>query len=160
PRLARDVLHDGHGAQPDERDRDRVGADAVARRAARGVGSVEEGPRWLGGASASRRRTKVLETTPSRKAWRNPECGRLCFWCASRPARHRPQRRARRWSPAKSRRPASPRLAPTPKHSARTWATRRALPRTTGALGGASALTAISTRSSEVGSFTSRRRPR
>ena len=31
PRLARDVLHDRHGAFADERDGHRVGADAVAR---------------------------------------------------------------------------------------------------------------------------------
>jgi putative ABC transport system substrate-binding protein len=40
PRLARDVLHDGHGAFADECDRHRVGAHAVARDAARGVGAL------------------------------------------------------------------------------------------------------------------------
>jgi hypothetical protein len=35
--LARDVLHDRHGTLTDERDRHRLGADAVVRGAARGV---------------------------------------------------------------------------------------------------------------------------
>ena len=39
--MARHVLHDGHGTQPDERDQHRVGAHAVARGAAGGVGGVE-----------------------------------------------------------------------------------------------------------------------
>src|SRR5713226_4780666 len=38
--LARDVLHERHGAFPDERDRERVGADAVASGAGGGVGGV------------------------------------------------------------------------------------------------------------------------
>jgi ABC transporter substrate binding protein len=38
PRLARDVLHDRHGALAHERDGHRVRADAVARDPARGVG--------------------------------------------------------------------------------------------------------------------------
>jgi len=42
-RLAGDLLHDGHGTLADERDGHRVGADAVARDAAGGVGGV--GPR-------------------------------------------------------------------------------------------------------------------
>src|SRR5262249_11461634 len=42
PRLARDLLHDRHGALTDERDRHRVGAHAVARDAAGSVGGVEE----------------------------------------------------------------------------------------------------------------------
>jgi hypothetical protein len=41
-RLARDVLHNRDGALADQRDRDRKGADAVARDAARGVGGVDE----------------------------------------------------------------------------------------------------------------------
>jgi len=40
-RLAGDVLHDRDGAFADERDGHRVGADAVARDAAGGVGGVE-----------------------------------------------------------------------------------------------------------------------
>src|SRR5262249_47152110 len=36
-RVAGDVLHDGHGTQPHERDRDRMGADAVACNTAGGV---------------------------------------------------------------------------------------------------------------------------
>jgi hypothetical protein len=40
--LARDVLHDPDGAFADERDRHRVGADALARDAAGGGGGVEE----------------------------------------------------------------------------------------------------------------------
>src|SRR4029434_1337725 len=40
-RLARDVLHDRNGALADERDGHRMGAHAVAREAAGGVGSVE-----------------------------------------------------------------------------------------------------------------------
>ena len=40
--MARDVLHDGHGALADERDRHRVGAHAVARDAAGGVESFED----------------------------------------------------------------------------------------------------------------------
>jgi hypothetical protein len=43
--VARDVLHDGHGALADERDWHRVGAHAVARDAAGGVGGSEEGRR-------------------------------------------------------------------------------------------------------------------
>ena len=35
--MARDLLHDGHGALAYERDRHRVGADAVAPDAAGGV---------------------------------------------------------------------------------------------------------------------------
>jgi hypothetical protein len=42
-RLAGDVLHHGHGALANERDRHRMGAHAVARDAAGGVGSVETG---------------------------------------------------------------------------------------------------------------------
>src|SRR5262245_43385619 len=42
-RLARDVLHDGHGTLSNERDRHRVGAYAVARDAAGGVGGEAEG---------------------------------------------------------------------------------------------------------------------
>ena len=42
-RLARDVLHDRDGALADERDGHRVGAHAVARDAAGGVGGVEQG---------------------------------------------------------------------------------------------------------------------
>jgi hypothetical protein len=42
-RLAHDVLPDRDGALPDERERHRMGADAVARDAAGGVGGVEEG---------------------------------------------------------------------------------------------------------------------
>src|SRR5262245_55596753 len=42
-RMARDVLRDWDGAQPDQRDRHRVGTHAVARDAAGGVGCVEEG---------------------------------------------------------------------------------------------------------------------
>jgi len=38
--LARDLLHDRHGALADERDRHRVGAHAVARDAAGGVGGA------------------------------------------------------------------------------------------------------------------------
>jgi hypothetical protein len=41
--MARDVLHDRHGARTDERDGHRVGAHAVARDAAGGVGGDEEG---------------------------------------------------------------------------------------------------------------------
>jgi len=41
-RLAGDVLHDRHGAFADKRDGHRVGADAVARDAAGGVGGVAE----------------------------------------------------------------------------------------------------------------------
>jgi hypothetical protein len=44
-RLARDVLHDRDGALADERDRHRMGAHAVARDAAGGVGDVEENER-------------------------------------------------------------------------------------------------------------------
>ena len=40
PRLARDVLHDLDGALAAERDRHRVGAHALARDAAGGVGGV------------------------------------------------------------------------------------------------------------------------
>jgi hypothetical protein len=40
PRLAGNVLHDGDGALADERDGDRVGADAVARDPAGGVGGA------------------------------------------------------------------------------------------------------------------------
>jgi hypothetical protein len=40
PRLARDVLHDRDGALADERDRHRIGADAVAGRAECGVGVI------------------------------------------------------------------------------------------------------------------------
>jgi hypothetical protein len=43
PRMDSDVLHDGHGTLADESDQHRVGADAVARDAAGGVGGVEEG---------------------------------------------------------------------------------------------------------------------
>jgi hypothetical protein len=42
-RLARDLLHDRDGAFTDERDRHRMGAHAVARDAAGGVGGAEEG---------------------------------------------------------------------------------------------------------------------
>src|SRR5262249_16924627 len=42
PRLARDLLHDRHGALPDERDGHHLGAHAAAG----GVGGVEEGRRW------------------------------------------------------------------------------------------------------------------
>jgi len=38
-----DVLHDRDGALTHERDRHRIGADALARYAAGGVGGVEEG---------------------------------------------------------------------------------------------------------------------
>jgi hypothetical protein len=41
-RLARDVLHDRHGAFADQCDRDRVGAHAVAHDAAGGVGGAEK----------------------------------------------------------------------------------------------------------------------
>jgi hypothetical protein len=41
--LARDVLHDRDGALADERDWHRVGADALARDAAGGVGGAQEG---------------------------------------------------------------------------------------------------------------------
>ena len=41
-RLARDVLHDRDGALADERDGHRMGAHAVARDAAGGVGGVDE----------------------------------------------------------------------------------------------------------------------
>jgi len=41
--LARHPLHDRDGALADRRDRHRVGADAVARDAAGGVGGAEEG---------------------------------------------------------------------------------------------------------------------
>jgi hypothetical protein len=41
PRLARDVLHDGHGACGDELDRFRVGTDTVAGGTAGGGGSIE-----------------------------------------------------------------------------------------------------------------------
>jgi len=40
--LARDLLHDGHGALADERDRHWMGAHAVARDAAGGVGGAQE----------------------------------------------------------------------------------------------------------------------
>ncbi len=40
--MARDVLHDRDGGLADERDRHRVGAHAVARDAAGGMGGVEE----------------------------------------------------------------------------------------------------------------------
>ena len=53
-RLARDVLHDGDGALADERDRHRLGANALARDAAGGGGCVEEGG-WLGPAYAEGR---------------------------------------------------------------------------------------------------------
>jgi hypothetical protein len=42
-RLKRDVLHDGDGVLADERDRHRVGAYALARDAASGVGGLEAG---------------------------------------------------------------------------------------------------------------------
>jgi len=38
-----DLLHDGHGALPNERDRHRMGAHALARDTAGGVGRAEEG---------------------------------------------------------------------------------------------------------------------
>ena len=38
---SRDVLHDWDGTQPDERDRHRMGAHALARDAAGGVGGVK-----------------------------------------------------------------------------------------------------------------------
>jgi len=41
----RDLLHDWDGAFADERDRHRVGAGAMARDAAGGVGGAEEGRR-------------------------------------------------------------------------------------------------------------------
>src|SRR4029450_9954771 len=41
PRLARDVLHDRHGALAHERDRHRLGAHAGARGAAGGVGGAQ-----------------------------------------------------------------------------------------------------------------------
>src|SRR5207245_1933182 len=44
--MARDVLHNRDGALADERDRDRMGAHAVARDAARGVGRAQAS-RWL-----------------------------------------------------------------------------------------------------------------
>jgi hypothetical protein len=40
--MARDVLHDRDGAFADERDRQRMRADAVARDATDGVGGAEE----------------------------------------------------------------------------------------------------------------------
>jgi hypothetical protein len=43
-RLARDLLHDRDGALAHERDGHRVGAHALARDAAGGVGGVEAGP--------------------------------------------------------------------------------------------------------------------
>ena len=42
--LGRDVLHHGASERADERDRHRMGADAVARDAAGGVGGAEEAP--------------------------------------------------------------------------------------------------------------------
>jgi len=42
--LARDVLHDRDGALADQRDRHRMGAHALARDAARGVGGAGVGP--------------------------------------------------------------------------------------------------------------------
>jgi hypothetical protein len=39
--MARDLLHDRNGTLADERDRHRVGADAVAPDAAGGVGGAE-----------------------------------------------------------------------------------------------------------------------
>jgi hypothetical protein len=44
-RLARDVLHDRHGALADECDRDRMGAHAVACGAAGGVGGLDRANR-------------------------------------------------------------------------------------------------------------------
>jgi hypothetical protein len=41
--MARDLLHDGNGALAHERDGHRVGADALARDGASGVGSTPEG---------------------------------------------------------------------------------------------------------------------
>jgi len=43
PRLARDVLHHGHGARPNRHDRHSMAAHAMARDAAGCVGGVEEG---------------------------------------------------------------------------------------------------------------------
>ena len=45
-RLAGHVLHDRDGAQPDERDGNRVGAHAVASRAGCGLGGAEAS--WIG----------------------------------------------------------------------------------------------------------------
>ena len=47
-KLARDLLHDRDGALADERDRHRVGAHAVARDTAGGMGGVDTS-RYLGG---------------------------------------------------------------------------------------------------------------
>jgi len=41
PRLARDLLHDRHGELTDERDRHRVGANALARHAAGAVEALD-----------------------------------------------------------------------------------------------------------------------
>jgi len=59
------------------------GGDALACDTAGGVGRDRAGKRWLGSAPASRRRATALETTRSRRACRDPECGRSCCWCAS-----------------------------------------------------------------------------
>ena len=62
-RLARDVLHDRDGALTHERDRHRVGAHAVARDAAGGVGGTEPAAvqGFDPGASAPRRRARRSE---------------------------------------------------------------------------------------------------
>src|SRR5439155_14212426 len=70
-RLARDVLHDWDGALSHEYDGHGVGANAVARDAAGGVGGVEEGRvGWLG--RAPRRSAR----RPSRYTLRDLRCRR------------------------------------------------------------------------------------
>ena len=65
------LAHNGDGALADERDRHHVGAHAVARDAAGGVGGVEEGRQgWLG--RAQRRSAR----SPSRYNLSYPRCHR------------------------------------------------------------------------------------
>ena len=61
--LAHDFLHDWDGALRHERDRHRVGAHAVARDAAGGVGCVEEG-----GARSVRARRSAPRAAPVPRA--------------------------------------------------------------------------------------------